>query len=134
QPNTHKEFHVGHTRNLCLGNALVKLFSHIGYDTLGVNYFGDEGTHIAKCLWFINKTGAEAPAEDRGAWLGEQYVSATNLLAEAGDDEKKTYNKEIGEILAAIESKKGPLYEQWQKTRQWSLDDFDQVYDWFHVT
>ena len=25
QPNTHKELHVGHMRNLCLGNALVRL-------------------------------------------------------------------------------------------------------------
>jgi arginyl-tRNA synthetase len=52
QPNTHKTFHVGHMRNASLGNSLIKLFKFQGYHVTAVNYIGDVGTHIAKCLWY----------------------------------------------------------------------------------
>jgi arginyl-tRNA synthetase len=52
QPNTHKTFHVGHMRNASLGNSLIKLFKFQGYSVTAVNYIGDVGTHIAKCLWY----------------------------------------------------------------------------------
>jgi len=31
QPNTHKILHVGHMRNLCLGNSLVRLNRYLGH-------------------------------------------------------------------------------------------------------
>ena len=77
QPNTHKEFHVGHLRNVCLGSALVKLFRYCGYQVTAANYFGDEGAHIAKCLWMMKKLGKNpGPTDEKGAWLGEIYVAA----------------------------------------------------------
>lgn len=133
QPNTHKEFHVGHVRNVCLGSSLVNLFRYNGYPVISANYIGDEGTHIAKCLWYIKHTQAEAPTEKRGEWLGEMYAAATRTLADASTEDKTEFENAISEILRGIESKTGPDYELWRETRQWSLDDFDTVYDWFHV-
>ena len=43
QPNTHKEFHVGHGRNVCLGDSVVKIFNYAGHNVVPVNYIGDEG-------------------------------------------------------------------------------------------
>ena len=81
QPNTHKEFHIGHLRNVCLGSALVKLFRYCGYNVTAANYLGDEGAHIAKCLWMMNKLGTRpSPADDKGAWLGSVYVKAAKAL------------------------------------------------------
>eukprot|EP00817_Percolomonadidae_sp_ATCC50343_P000306 CAMPEP_0117419678 /NCGR_PEP_ID=MMETSP0758-20121206/1187_1 /TAXON_ID=63605 /ORGANISM="Percolomonas cosmopolitus, Strain AE-1 (ATCC 50343)" /LENGTH=943 /DNA_ID=CAMNT_0005200877 /DNA_START=1035 /DNA_END=3863 /DNA_ORIENTATION=+ len=53
QPNTHKAFHVGHMRNVAIGDALIQQLKHEGHQVIAVNYIGDEGTHIAKCLWFL---------------------------------------------------------------------------------
>lgn len=53
QPNTHKAFHVGHTRNVSLGDALVRLYEWSGYEVVASNYIGDVGTHIARCLWYF---------------------------------------------------------------------------------
>jgi len=52
QPNTHKVFHVGHMRNASLGMSLVKMFEFMKYKVVAVNYIGDVGAHIAKCLWY----------------------------------------------------------------------------------
>jgi arginyl-tRNA synthetase len=133
QPNTHKEFHVGHVRNVCLGSTLVNLFRHCGYPVIAANYIGDEGTHIAKCLWHLKKTAAEVPATKRGEWLGEIYAGATRALEEATQEQKSAFEKEISAILRGIESKTGKDHELWVETRQWSLDDFESVYNWFHV-
>jgi len=131
QPNTHKEFHVGHLRNVCLGSALVKLFRYCGYNVTAANYFGDEGAHIAKCLWMMQKLGKNPSAQDdKGAWLGEIYVSATKSLDELKGDELAAAEKEISAVLAGIESKNGPWFELWKKTRTWSLDAFKSIYDW----
>lgn len=60
QPNTHKEIHVGHLRNLVLGVSLVKLLKHNGWNVIPASYHGDVGAHVAKCLWLLVRIGSSA--------------------------------------------------------------------------
>lgn len=79
--NTHKSFHVGHIRNASLGDSIVRLFTWNGFNTLPVNYLGDEGTHVAKCIWYIlNHPENKMPETNRLEFLGEAYVKATSQL------------------------------------------------------
>src|SRR5690606_34524286 len=73
QPNTHKAFHVGHLRNVCLGNALSRIMKFAGFDVLQANYIGDIGRHVIKTLWCYQRfhQGEEPPRAQRGRWLGE---------------------------------------------------------------
>lgn len=87
QPNTHKAFHVGHMRNAALGDCLVRLYEQLGHEVIACNYFGDEGAHIAKCLWLLNddlKAGkVDLEAVDptkRGEFLGGYYSKAVQKL------------------------------------------------------
>jgi arginyl-tRNA synthetase len=81
QPNTHKAFHVGHMRNVALGDALARIVNWEGNDVLAVNYIGDVGTHIAKCLWYMkNYYQGPIPDENRGEFLGDMYRNASLLL------------------------------------------------------
>lgn len=106
QPNTHKTFHVGHMRNAALGNSLVKLWEFQGHKVYAVNYIGDVGAHIAKCLWYylytIKKTTIEEFEQEgkvytreeliqmlendrprhisKVEWLGEMYQNGFNQL------------------------------------------------------
>ena len=133
QPNTHKEFHVGHARNVCLGDALCQLFTYNGFELVAVNYIGDEGTHVAKCLWEVERSGKRPEDKSPTEWYGECYQRATQTLAEANEEEKKTFQKEISLILAELEAKSGPFYEQWQSTRKDCLQEFDSIYEWLKV-
>jgi len=88
QPNTHKAFHVGHMRNCALGDSLVRLNEYMGHPVVAANYFGDEGAHVAKCLWymqrFIKKNNIDLdsiPEKSRGEWLGGMYSTAVEMLA-----------------------------------------------------
>ena len=135
QPNTHKEFHIGHLRNLFLGDSLCRLFRYCGHNVIAANYPGDEGAHIAKCLWYIDKTQAlkDAPSEDQGGWLGDFYTGSVKKLASLSEEERKEASKELSSILNEIESKNGRFYDMWKLTRQWSLDSFYRIYDYFDV-
>lgn len=53
QPNTHKEIHIGHLRNLLIGSSLVQILQHADWKVVPVSYHGDVGAHVAKCLWFL---------------------------------------------------------------------------------
>ncbi len=95
QPNTHKAFHVGHLRNVCLGNALSKILRFAGFEVLEANYIGDIGLHVIKCLWCYLRfhQGEEPPREQRGRWLGEIYAEA---------DRRLNYRNDVVEFLNEI--------------------------------
>lgn len=135
QPNTHKELHVGHMRNLCMGSALIHLLRYANVETIATTFPGDVGTHVAKCLWFLKKHNKEeVPKTRKGAWLGAMYSRAHNLLEDEKGTEKEDQNRaELTEILKQLERKSGEYFDLWLETRQWSIDLMNDVYKWAHV-
>jgi arginyl-tRNA synthetase len=135
QPNTHKEIHVGHMRNLCLGDALVRLHRYCGVNIIASTFPGDVGTHVAKCLWYLkNYEKSQPPKENKGAWLGAIYTKANNLLEEQRETDKEQANRnELTAILKQLHDGKGEHYDKWLETRQWSIDLMQEVYRWANV-
>ncbi|MDA1193779.1 MAG: arginine--tRNA ligase [Planctomycetota bacterium] len=152
QPNTHKVFHVGHLRNVAVGDALVRIFRARGHDVVAANYYGDFGIDVAKCLYQLG-TGQQGspPAEGRTAWLGEAYVAANAPLAvakkkieeaaAAEDDEAKqaaiaahtAIFAPIRAVLTALETGDPETMALYRETRQWCLDEFARIYAWLGV-
>ena len=122
-PNTHKSFHIGHVRNIALGEALSRLLEFSGYKVARANYQGDIGPHVAKCLWGLLHLGLKEPPKDRGLWLGTVYSSANKSIK---DSKKK--EEEVREINMKLYSGDSKLLELWKKTKGWSLEYFDSVY------
>ncbi|MBL4823848.1 MAG: arginine--tRNA ligase [SAR324 cluster bacterium] len=134
QPNTHKGFHVGHLRNVALGDSLCRIYKYNGYDVIGVNYIGDVGAHIAKCLWFFRNHNTETPPEYlRGEWLGELYSQAVKMLDDAEGEEKVQFQQEVSQILQKLEAKDKEFTREWEMTREWSMNDFYEIYEWLDV-
>ena len=135
QPNTHKVLHVGHMRNLCLGNALARIMKYSGYDITAVTYPGDVGTHVAKCLWYLKKHNqTPLPTENKGAWLGELYTKAhLKLEDELGSEKEDQNRKELTAILKELHDFSGEYYELWKETREWSLELMKEAYNWADV-
>ncbi len=136
QPNTHKELHVGHMRNLCLGDALIRLHRYSGFDIVASTFPGDVGTHVAKCLWYLKyHHQGEVPSTRRGAWLGTMYSTAHNKLeAERGTPAEAENREKLTQILRQLEQKSGEFYDLWKETRQWSIELMKEVYDWAGVS
>lgn len=122
--NTHKEFHVGHIRNIVFGDAVNRLLDVNGYKSIPVSYINDFGIHVAKTLWALQEfyKDAEIP-ENQGEFLGQVYVRATQEAKE-----NPLAKKMIEGIMKKIESREGEEYEKWQMTRVWTIEQFDQIY------
>jgi len=135
QPNTHKELHVGHMRNLALGASLILVNKYAGVDIQSATYPGDMGTHVAKCLWFLKYHNTEAvPGQNKGAWLGQMYSKASlKLEAELGSDQEEINRNQLKEILAELLSETGEMYDLWKETKSWSIDLMKEVYSWANV-
>lgn len=122
--NTHKEFHVGHLRNISFGDAINRILAANGYKTIPISYINDFGIHVAKTLWAYLAYYQDQPLPaNKGKFLGEIYVRASTEIKE--DPHKADLAKFM---MKKIESRRGEEYELWQKTRQWSLEQFEQIY------
>ena len=125
QPNTHKAFHVGHLRNVCLGDSLVRILKFYGYPVFAANYINDTGAHVAKCLWaYLKYHKNREPPSERGEWLGEIYSEASRKL-----EEKPELKEEVDGVLQKLESGDPEIKKLWEKTRKWSLDEFNRIYE-----
>ena len=125
QPNTHKAFHVGHLRSAILGDSLARIVDFAGYDLVRANYPGDMGLHVIRWLWaYLRFHNGEEPETDITHWMGQVYADATKKL-----EEDPSLEGEVRALYARWDKRDPEIVALWEKTRQWSLDGFNQMYD-----
>lgn len=135
-PNTHKEAHIGHTRTLMTGESLARIFEANGATVFRANYQGDVGPHVAKAVYGIAKTLEEEgktlddyenlPAFDKIHFVAMSYAR--------GNTDYEGHKEEVNNINRMIyaKGKDNPaLWEIYRRTRQWSLDYYDDMYKLF---
>jgi len=122
--NTHKEYHVGHLRNLCFGDAVNRILMANGYKSIPVSYINDFGIHTAKTLWaYLEFYQGKESEGDKGYFLGQVYARAVKEIKE-----KPASQNMVKFMMKKIEGRQGVEYKLWQKTRQWSIKQLDQIY------
>lgn len=124
--NTHKEFHIGHLRNVCIGNTLVQLYKKCGFKVVPVNYINDFGAHVVKCLWYIQKFDKEKTirqAQGKQKWLGEMYAEASGYIKE----HEKEVKPELDALQKKLEAKDREVMKLFRETRKWSFDGFKKI-------
>ena len=124
QPNTHKAFHVGHLRNVVLGSAVCNILEWAGNEVIRANYIGDIGLHVIKWLWcYLKYHNGEQPPADRVRWIGEIYVHASRYY-----EEDPAVEPEVRALFARWDRRDPEIVALWEKTRHWSLEAFEQIY------
>ncbi|MCX7600652.1 MAG: arginine--tRNA ligase, partial [Meiothermus sp.] len=110
--NPNKELHVGHLRNICLGDSLARILRFAGRSVEVMNYIDDTGRQAAESLFALKYFGLENPPA--GAkydhWVGQAYV---RLHQEMEDPQKKAaieqgvqqtlHRLEAGELRGEVE-------------------------------
>ena len=125
QPNTHKAFHVGHLRNVILGNSVCNILEKSGDEVIRANYLGDIGLHVIKWMWcYLKYHNGEQPSGDITRWMGDIYAEASRRHETEPDADA-----EIRALFARWDRRDEDVVELWKTTRQWSLDGFDDIYN-----
>ncbi len=79
-PNVAKPLHVGHLRSTVIGDALVRILTHLGHTVIGDNHLGDWGTQFGMLIYgyrtFLNKDAYKAnPVRE----LARLYIQVRNV-------------------------------------------------------
>lgn len=136
QPNTHHSFHIGHARNAMLGEALARIVEFAGFETIRASYPGDIGLGVITCIWAYDKFHRGQEPEGvfaRGRWLANIYAEATALLTPKENETteetslREKYDAERRDMLRRWDAGDPQVRELWRRTRQWSLDEMEEV-------
>ncbi len=136
QPNTHHSFHIGHYRNTILGEVLSRLVEFAGFETLRASYPGDIGLGVITVVWAYDRfyKGQEPEGvHERGQWLLKIYVEATALLEPKENEtpeekaRREAYEAERREYYRRWDVGDPYVRDLWLKTRQWSLDELNEI-------
>ena len=121
-PNPFKEPHIGHLRNLVLGEAISRLLEADSWQVIRADYQGDVGMHVAKAIWGVLKLAFDIE-KITSSDLGKAYTTGAKAYEESEDSKK-----EIEDLNKMIYSKDSSISKLWEKGRKVSLDYFEDLY------
>ncbi len=122
-PNIAKAFGIGHLRSTMIGNSIAKIHSSLGFDVKKLNYLGDWGTQFGKLIYAYKKYGDEKELKQHPIkHLQELYVK---INAEMNDK----IEQESREIFKKLEEGDKELIKIWKKFKEYSLKEFEYVYE-----
>ncbi len=115
-PNTNKPLHLGHLRNISLGDALSRIFKKAGSKVTTVNLWNDRGIAVCKAMIAYQKwhNGQEPPIKS-DHFVGQLYVEYEKKQTE-------DIQKETEEMLRKWEANDPDTRELWQKIRTWTVN------------
>lgn len=123
-PNIAKPMHVGHLRNIILGDSLANVFEALGYKIIRWNYIGDWGTQFGKLIaaykWWGDKKAVEKDP------IGEMVRLYVRFHKEAKErPELESEGREEFKKLEAGDSENRKLWIWFKKE---SLREFEKMY------
>lgn len=97
--NPNKELHVGHLRNVILGDSMARIFRAAGYAVEVQNYIDDTGRQAAEAIFAQQHYGRQWDGKQKyDHWVGEGYVKLN------ADPAKAELDTEISNIMHRLES------------------------------
>ena len=121
--NIAKPFHIGHLSTTVLGSALYKIFSFLGYKTVGINHLGDYGTQFGKLISAYKRWGNKEEVEKGGIHaINDLYVRFNN----EADEEMEKEAREYFRLIENGDKEANDLFE-WFKSL--TLEYVKKIYD-----
>ncbi len=129
-PNTNKPLHLGHLRNMALGNAMCNILSFYGHQVIPVNIVNDRGIHICQSMLAYQKWGKSKKPDKKGDhFVGDYYV----MYSQAVKDDL-SLKEQAQELLLKWENDDEVTRKLWEKMNSWVLDGFKETYQRFGVS
>lgn len=130
-PNTNKPLHLGHLRNMSIGESVSRIYEFQGFKVIRANLNNDRGVHICKSMlaykkWGKNKQPTKSIKGDH--LVGDFYVLFAKKLKE-----NPKLEEEAQKMLQKWEKNDKSILALWKKMNKWSLDGFKETYERFGI-
>ena len=129
-PNTNKPLHVGHLRNMALGDSVARICTFVGNQVTHLNLFNDRGILISKSMVGYERYGNGQTPKDVGkegdVFVGEFYVKFSKEAKEKPELEELAKEK-----LRLWESGDKEVLALWKKMNDWAYSGIDKTFKKF---
>ena len=98
--NPNKEAHVGHLRNIVLGDACARILKAAGFDVEVQNYIDDTGRQAAESIFAVSYFSAVYDGSEKyDHWLGKLYVR----LTQAKETDSEAIERGVSDVMHRLE-------------------------------
>jgi arginyl-tRNA synthetase len=131
-PNTNKPLHVGHLRNMTIGESISRISEFCGEKVIRANLNNDRGIHICKSMaayeFYGNKTTPKTAKKKSDHFVGDFYV-----LFNKNEKENEKLALESQELLRKWEDGDEKVLKLWKMMNKWALNGFKETYSKFGI-
>lgn len=122
--NIAKPFSFHHLPTTAIGNALYRIYRHLGYDPVGINHLGDWGTQFGKMIVAYKKWGTKPVEEYAIRELVDLYVryhKEAEVHKEMDDEARAWFHK--------IETGDEEAVHLWQSMKNATVKEVSKTYE-----
>jgi arginyl-tRNA synthetase len=131
-PNTNKPLHLGHLRNLAIGESVARLLEFCGNRVVRTSINNDRGVHICKSMLAYERWGNGATPEQQGVkpdhFVGDYYV-----LFGKKEQEDESLNAQAQEMLRKWEAGDPAVRALWERMNHWAFSGIAETYRLFGI-
>ncbi|MFH1238451.1 MAG: arginine--tRNA ligase [archaeon] len=132
-PNTNKALHVGHLRNMAIGESIYKIAANAGNEVTHLNLFNDRGILISKSMIGYEKfADGKTPKSENikgDKFVGDLYIKFSKASAK---DEK--LEKLAQEKLKLWENGDKKTLALWKRLNSWTYSGMQETLDKFGLS
>jgi len=130
-PNTNKPLHLGHLRNMSIGESVSRILESQGEKVLRANLNNDRGIHICKSMLAYKKYGKNKKPTKKiksDKFVGDFYVMFNKKAKKNPKLELESH-----ELLRKWEQGDDETVKLWKKMNIWALKGFEKTYEKFGI-
>ncbi|MES2837040.1 MAG: arginine--tRNA ligase [Bacteroidota bacterium] len=149
-PNTNKPLHLGHLRNIFLGQSLSNIVKANGNELIKTCLYNDRGTNISKSMLAWMQEGKNDTPETAGIkgdkFVGNYYVKYSSAykqeieqlkqqgLTEEEAEKKSELNAKVNALTVSWEQGDAKVRELWKNMNSWVYKGFEQTFSHLNLS
>ena len=131
-PNTNKPLHLGHLRNMAIGESVSRISEFNGEKVIRANLNNDRGIHICKSMaaykLYGKKKTPKTAKKKSDHFVGDFYVMFNQKSKKSEKLEIESHR-----MLQKWEAGDKEVKALWKKMNKWALDGFEETYAKFGI-
>ena len=132
-PNTNKSLHIGHLRNIIIGESISQIMKNANNNVYHLNLYNDRGILISKTMVAYELFAENInPLEKKikpDKFIADLYVKFNKEAKKNKELEEKAKEK-----LRLWENKDKKTIELWKKLNSWAYQGLQQTFDLFGLS
>ncbi len=131
-PNTNKPLHLGHLRNMAIGESISRISEFNGEKVIRANLNNDRGIHICKSMAAYEFYG-KGKTPEKSDKKPDHFVGDFYVIFNQKAKQDKRLEKESLNLLKKWEEGDKKTMALWKKMNNWALKGFRETYKTFGI-